>query len=130
MAKRKKTKDKKQNIIEKLINLSKKKGYLTYEQVNNVLPEDMISSEEIENILLKLGNKNIEIVDAEEAKEIEEEKDEAVEEAPLRAPLHLPRMEDPVKMYLREMGQISLLSREEEIRLAKEIEEAENQYRK
>ena len=129
MARKKKTKNKKKNnILKKLVNLSKKNGYLTYEQVNDILPEDIISSNEIETILLKLGNENIEIVDVEEARELEEEKKEAIKEASLRPTLHLARMEDPVKMYLREMGQISLLSREEEIRLAKEIEAAENQY--
>ena len=128
MTRKKKTKDKKQNILKKLVKLSKKNGYLTYEQVNDILPEDIISSEEIETILLKLGNENIEIVDAEEAEELEKGKSDAKKEASLRPILHLARMEDPVKMYLREMGQISLLSREEEVRLAKEIEAAENQY--
>jgi RNA polymerase primary sigma factor len=129
LPRRKRLREKKQHILEKLINLGKKRGYLTYDEINDILPEDMISSDEIEGIILKLGDKNIEIVDAEQAKEIEEERAEGAEGIALQPILHLPRMEDPVKMYLREMGQISLLSREEEIRLAKEIEETENRYR-
>ena len=129
--------------LKKLIALGKEKGRLTYEEVNNLLPEDVTSSEEIDEILTILGNENIEIVDAEETKPAAageekeeqesaeaqaegqpEEKAEEEPEVPRAAPV-----DDPVRMYLRQMGQIPLLSRENELRLAKEIKEAEVHYR-
>ncbi len=129
--------------LRKLIALGKEKGRLTYEEVNNLLPEDVTSSEEIDEILTILGNENIEIVDSaeevklapsrEESPEKEEgeglegsseEKSEEEPEGVRAAPV-----DDPVRMYLRQMGQISLLSRENELRLAKEIKEAEVRYR-
>ncbi len=132
--------------IRELISLGKEKGSLTYEEVNNLLPEDVVSSEEIDRILSILGEENIEIVDnrgepsvdepptlieddstiVEEGKEgkalaIEGEAAEAVEAVTY--------VDDPVKMYLRQMGQISLLTREQEITLAKKIEEEEVHFR-
>jgi len=137
--------------LKKLIALGKEKGRLTYEEVNNLLPEDVTSSEEIDEILTILGNENIEIVDAgevsgasasgkeQEEKEEKEEKEEDGEpseaaaeeraEEEVEPPARSEPVDDPVRMYLRQMGQISLLSRENELKLAKEIKEAEVQYR-
>ncbi len=129
--------------LKKLIALGKEKGKLTYEQVNDMLPEDVVSSEEIDEILTILGNENIEIVESEDpkaepakegeeaesaegeerAEERAEEKEEEAEEARSEP------VDDPVRMYLRQMGQIPLLSRENELRLAKEIKEAEARFR-
>ena len=134
--------------LKKLIALGKEKGKLTYEQVNDMLPESVTSSDEIDEILTILGNENIEIVDAEDekadapkdkegdeaesadgqeerAEERAEEKEEEAEEAVVRSE----PVDDPVRMYLRQMGQIPLLSRENELRLAKEIKEAEARFR-
>lgn len=125
--------------LEKLIALGKQKGHLTYEEVNQILPEDIISSEEIDEILTILGNENIQLVDSEKEEGLEKldkhgleegkeeeipERLEEAEELPKLAP-----MDDPVKMYLKQMGQIPLLSREDEIKLAKEIEMAEKEFR-
>ena len=125
--------------LKKLIALGKEKGRLTYEEVNNLLPEDVNSSEEIDEILTILGNENIEIVDSEEEKPVgakdEKEEPEAVEGEPQEKPeeeaepVRTAPVDDPVRMYLRQMGQIPLLSRENELRLAKEIKEAETRYR-
>ncbi|UCB57084.1 MAG: RNA polymerase sigma factor RpoD [Candidatus Omnitrophota bacterium] len=118
--------------LEKLVAAGRQKGCLTYEEVNDILPENIVSSEEIDEILAMLGNENIEIV-AQETKPEPEKAPPAEEEPGVKAkPESLPRlgrMDDPVRMYLRQMGQIPLVSREEELRLAKEIEAAEHNFR-
>ncbi len=116
--------------LDKLIAIGKKKGYLTYDEVNDVLPEDIVSSDDIDAIFETLNNEDIQIVDNELTEEklediskMEEPKDaDEVED-------RLLPLDDPVKMYLKQMGRISLLSREEELRLAKKIEETENNFR-
>jgi RNA polymerase primary sigma factor len=116
--------------LDKLIALGKKKGYLTYDEVNDVLPQEIVSSDDIDEVFEILNDEDIQIVDNEladeksgEAAKADDAKDEDVIEDRL-----LP-LDDPVKMYLKQMGRISLLSREEELRLAKKIEETENNFR-
>ena len=134
--------------IEQLISLGRHKGHLTYEEVNALLPDDIVSSEEIDEVLTILGNEKIAIVDSPEhvtkteggeepAKEDGEKVDAEKAGAPETAGFdmaevaeeRLGQIDDPVKMYLRQMGQVSLLTREEEIRLAQRIEVAEAQFR-
>ncbi|MFH0772182.1 MAG: RNA polymerase sigma factor RpoD [Candidatus Omnitrophota bacterium] len=119
--------------LDKLIALGKEKGRLTFEEVNDLLPEEITSSEEIDEIFSALDKENIEIVDSEESplkEEPEEEKEELpkpeveAEEIPRMA-----QMEDPVRMYLKQMGQIPLLSREDELSLAKKIRAAEVKFK-
>lgn len=116
--------------LDKLIAIGKKKGYLTYDEINDILPEDIVSSDEIDEIFEQLNQEDIQIVDneltddkLEDLSKIEEPKDlEKIEDKLLP-------LDDPVKMYLKQMGRISLLSRENELRLAKKIEETENNFR-
>lgn len=121
--------------LDKLIALGKQKGHLTFEEVNDLLPEEITSSEEIDEVFAILDKEKIEIIDTEEEKEIkgqavEEEKEEALKpEAELEEMPRLAQMEDPVRMYLKQMGQISLLSREDELELAKKIKDAEVKFR-
>ncbi len=118
--------------LEKLIAAGKEKGHLTYKEVNDILPENIVSSEEIDEILTMLGNENIEIIAQETKPELEKaaaEEEILFKQKSSEALPRLARMDDPVKMYLRQMGQIPLVCREEEIRLAKEIESAENRFR-
>jgi len=138
----KETKENKIKNLSKLISLGKKKGQLTYEEVNSILPEEVISSDEIDKILTILSNENIEIVDshdpdmdAEVEGEVEEPKTEGpdkmdvVVEEPREDAPKVTHIDDPVKMYLRQMGQISLLTREQELDLAKKIEEQRDRFR-
>lgn len=120
--------------VEKIISLGRQKGYLTYDEVNDLLPEDVSSSEDIDQILELLGNEDIELIETEEEKESEKTRTTALKESVLPEPQgiedrFLP-LDDPVKMYLKQMGSISLLSRENEIELAKKIEEAEDKFKR
>ena len=120
--------------MEKLIALGKQKGFLTYEEVNNLLPEEMSSSEEIDRLFEMLGNEDIELIENEDERNSEKANIQALKEDALNEQLKaeerfLP-LDDPVKMYLKQMGSISLLSRENEIELAKRIEEAEEKFKR
>ncbi len=134
--------------VKKLIEKGKREGSLTYEEINKILPEEITSSEEIEEILSTLDGENIEIEDrkpedgAETASTAkEDDAGDFVEtedvlnalfekQRPRTEPFQVrsSQMEDPVRMYLRQMGQIPLLSREDEIALAKKIKEAEKRF--
>lgn len=110
--------------IDKLVVLGKKKGYLTYDEINHFLSEDISSPEELDAVLEKLDSQNISVLDVEEAKLWEKR-----QQAQPVTSQELPPLDDPVKMYLKQMGQIPLLSREDEVTLAKDIEEKETALR-
>ncbi len=126
-------KKKKIKGLTELIALGKEKGHLTFEEVNNILPVDIVSSEEIDEILGILGEENIKLVDNEEelTKEASEEEgeEEKKEEPEKEETSKLVHIDDPVKMYLRQMGQIPLLTRKEEIEIAERIKEAEYKFK-
>lgn len=118
--------------VKKLISLGEEKGFLTYEDVNDMLPSEVTSPDQIEDVIVFFGERNIDIVDvAKDDKPVEKkvvgETDDTKEidkdSALLNSPLG--KTGDPVKLYLREMGLVSLLSREEEVTIAKRIEEGE-----
>ncbi len=117
--------------LAQVIMLGRDKGRLTYDELNNLLPEDVASPEEIDELLTLLGKEHIEIVEkpSTPASRLEEreEKDQREEEA--AELVEVGQLDDPVKMYLRQMGQIPLLTREQELTLAKKIEAAEFAYR-
>ena len=121
--------------LSELIALGKEKGHLTFEEVNNILPVDIVSSEEIDEILGILGEENIKLVDSEEDLVKEQPEEASVEEKKEPAASvkeessKLVQIDDPVKMYLRQMGQISLLTRKEEIEIAEKIKDAEAKFR-
>jgi len=114
--------------FKKLITLGEEKGFLTYDDVNDLLPSDVISSDQIDDIIMLFGEKNIDIVDSDKGEKLVVKKptDERVDNKRDDILGLLPavgRTGDPVKMYLREMGLVSLLSREGEVEIAKVIEE-------
>ena len=117
--------------VQQLIDLGKEKGYLTYDEVNDILPADMVSSEQLDDVMSMFGEMDIEVVDAEQKSTSNKQQaqgssssDDSEEEAEFDADV-MGRTSDPVRMYLREMGQVSLLTREGEVEIAKRIEEGE-----
>jgi RNA polymerase primary sigma factor len=126
--------DPKLDELDKLITTGKQKGYVTYDELNDALPSDLVSSYQLDDIMMMFGAMDIDVVDAAKAprlpNELEDSLDEREEPAPSEpgetidlSPGPVGRTEDPVRMYLREMGRVSLLTREGEIALAKRIEE-------
>ncbi len=125
--------------IEKLVTLGKKKGFLTYSEVNDTLSASIDSSEEIDKVFDILDGKDIKIIEADDEMDLPEELDQESREQEIRrireeskvdevySDKFIP-LDDPVKMYLKQMGAIPLLSRENEIKLAKRIEEAEVKF--
>lgn len=120
--------------IKKLIARAKKRGFITYDELNEALPQDQMSSEQIEDVMSAISEMGVNIVENEEGSEEEEEKDQPEEEevdplddggprpAAATKKEAVDRTDDPVRMYLREMGAVELLSREGEIAIAKRIE--------
>src|SRR5437867_4225881 len=125
--------------VKKLIRTAKKRGYVTHDQINSVLPSEEVNSEQIEDVLAMFSEMGVNVVEteepSEEGEEAREEADEEVEseggelvevqqKVPAKAETKEPteRTDDPVRMYLREMGSVELLSREGEIAIAKRIE--------
>ncbi len=121
--------------VKRMIKLAKKRGFVTYEELNAVLPSEEVNSEQIEDILAMLSEMGINVVENEEQDDPEEgtsdeeetEGGELIEVSPskavtTRASEPADRTDDPVRMYLREMGSVELLSREGEIAIAKRIE--------
>jgi len=120
--------------VKKLILLGEEKGFLTYDDVNDLLPSDVVTSDELDALIMLFGEKNIDIIDAEKGekvpmkKSVEETAETKVTGSGLLPLLPaLSKTGDPVKMYLREMGLVSLLSREGEVEIAKKIEEGERE---
>ncbi len=125
--------------VKKMIKQAKKRGYVTYEQLNAVMPSEEVTSEKIEDVLAMMNEMGINVVETEEAEADGEEAAEEAEEeepesggelvevtpkVPAKSEAKEPseRTDDPVRMYLREMGSVELLSREGEIAIAKRIE--------
>jgi RNA polymerase primary sigma factor len=120
--------------VKKLLAKAKRRGYLTYDELNAALPQDQMSSEQIEDVMSAINDMGVQIVESDEAGEDAEEPEEEVETidnisendprslTQPKKPGANERTDDPVRMYLREMGAVELLSREGEIAIAKRIE--------
>ncbi|MBJ3774996.1 RNA polymerase sigma factor RpoD [Acuticoccus mangrovi] len=119
--------------VKKLIKTAKRRGYVTHDELNEVLPSEEVTSEQIEDTMAMLNDMGINVVendeqeesdDSEESRELTEAGTKAVAKTTTREPAE--RTDDPVRMYLREMGSVELLSREGEIAIAKRIEAGRN----
>ncbi len=107
-----------------LIRLSKEQGYLTYADINEALPESVDNPEDIENVISILQNLEIDILDPEEVEGYKARQEEAEEEESRTSNNDI--LDDPVRMYLKQMGQVPLLTREQEVEISKRIETAES----
>src|SRR5881396_508653 len=124
--------------LDRLISMGKQKGFLTYDEVNDALPSDIVSLDQLDDIMMMFGAMDIEVVDSAKAARlpsevarpaavVEDDDDGGGGDAIDLSPDPVGRTEDPVRLYLREMGRVALLTREGEIALAKRIEEGKNQ---
>jgi RNA polymerase primary sigma factor len=117
--------------VKQLISLGKEKGFLTYDEVNDLLPSDIVSSDQIDDLMMMFGEMDIEVVDVVHKVKVGKQREE-VERLPVEEEVDLEaeglgKAIDPVYMYLREMGSVSLLTREGEVEIAKRIEAGEKE---
>ena len=127
--------DMSQAAVKKMIADARERGYITYDQLNAVLPPDQVSSDQIEDVMSMLSEMGIQVTEEEESEEVDENQGgtavatvAGARELALSSgeTEKLDRTDDPVRMYLREMGSVELLSREGEIAIAKRIEAGRN----
>src|SRR5579859_3096350 len=137
------TKNRDRKEVQQLIEMGKSKGFLTYDEVNDALPADMVAADQMDDVLGVLGDEDIEIVDAAtqvkiapkriaEEQHAEQKVSRNRDQAPSTAKNeedvdgYYSKSNDPVRMYLRKMGSVSLLTREGEVEIAKRIESGEH----
>jgi RNA polymerase primary sigma factor len=121
-----------QEKIRELIKLAKEQEYLTYDDINEILPNDLVDPDDVEAIMERLRNMEFDIIDASEVDRFKDKKrdDDGGEEEELKADQKLDILDDPVRMYLKQMGQVPLLTREQEVEISKRIEENENEVKR
>ena len=107
--------------VKELVRLAQEQGYLTYGDINDALPDTFITPEDLDEIYIKLRNLEVEIVDQAEVDRVKQPEPEEEDEK-----TRLDILDDPVRMYLKQMGQVPLLTREQEVEISKRIESAEN----
>ena len=112
-----------------MVKLAKEQGYVTYDDINEALPENMADPEEMEQLINRLRSMEVDIIDASEVdrykdgkKDIDDEEEEKDQKLDI--------LDDPVRMYLKQMGQVPLLTREQEVEISKRIEDAEMMVQK
>src|SRR5438874_2643619 len=127
--------EEKYDEVRQLINIGKEKGYLLYDEVNELLPSEITSSDELDDLFNTFGSAGIEVIDSDQ-KYLRDDKPidrtgEGAEELELDlTPGALDKTNDPVRMYLREMGTVPLLTREGEVEIARRIERGKLKYRR
>ncbi len=116
-----------QEKVRELIKLAKEQGYITFDDLEEALPEGVNDSETLDSIIAQLRGVEIEIIEASDVDRVKDFKKEEDEEKDEKADSKLDILDDPVRMYLRQMGQVPLLTREQEVEISKRIEDAEIQ---
>ncbi len=111
--------------VKDLLRLAKEQGHLTYTDINDALPENIVTPEDLDEIYIKLRGLEIDIVDQAEVDRVKQPEPEGEEEKG-----RLDILDDPVRMYLKQMGQVPLLTREQEVEISKRIEDAENELKR
>ncbi len=111
--------------IKELVRLAQEQGYLTYNDINEALPDNIVTAEELDEIYIKLRNLEVEIVDQAEVDRVKQPEPEEDDDKS-----RLDILDDPVRMYLKQMGQVPLLTREQEVEISKRIEDAENEVKR
>ncbi len=124
--------------VTQLIDMAKEKGFLTYEEVNDILPSDIVSPDQLDDLMIMFGEMDIEIVEGVQKVRISKRKlnkvpevadggreEETIQKQGQGGPFE--KLNDPVRMYLKEMGSVSLLNRDEEVEIAKRVEEGEKE---
>lgn len=116
-----------QEKIRELIKLAKEQDYLTYDDINEILPNDLVDPDDVEAIMERLRNMEFDIIDASEVDRLKDKKRDETDsdEEDTKADQKLDILDDPVRMYLKQMGQVPLLTREQEVEISKRIEDAE-----
>ncbi|TAE73009.1 MAG: sigma-70 family RNA polymerase sigma factor, partial [Verrucomicrobia bacterium] len=115
-----------QEKIRELIKLAKEQEYLTYDDINEILPNDLVEPADVEAIMERLRNMEFDIIDASEVDRYKDKKrDDDTDEGEDTKDQKLDILDDPVRMYLKQMGQVPLLTREQEVEISKRIEDAE-----
>ena len=116
-----------QEKIRELIKLAKEQDYLTFDDINDILPNDLVDPDDVEAIMERLRNMEFDIIDASEVDRYKDKKrdDDSGDDEDLKADQKLDILDDPVRMYLKQMGQVPLLTREQEVEISKRIEDAE-----
>lgn len=118
--------EERQAKIRELVKIAQEQGFVTYDDINEILPETVVSPEEFDSILILLKGMDIEAVESDD----EAVKVKAEQEEKARAAQRVDVLDDPVRMYLKQMGQVPLLTREQEVEISMRIEEAEINARK
>ncbi len=118
-----------QQKVEELVAIAKEQGYITYEEINEILPMTFDSAEQIDQVLIFLSGMDIQVLNQAEVDRQKERKKEAKEQEALPKRSE-GTSDDPVRMYLKEMGSVPLLTREEEVEISKRIEKAQIQIEK
>ncbi len=111
--------------VKELLRLAQEQGYLTYNDINDALPDTIVSADELDEIYIKLRNLEVDIVDQAEVDRVKQPEPEEEEDKS-----RLDILDDPVRMYLKQMGQVPLLTREQEVEFSKRIETAENELKR
>ena len=111
--------------IKELLRLAQEQGYLTYTDINDALPENIVTADDLDHIYIKLRSLEVEIVDQAEVDRVKQPEPDEEEEK-----VRLDILDDPVRMYLKQMGQVPLLTREQEVEISKRIEDAENELKR